>query len=59
MTGYLDERDEITQSSMSDTVKQQAIAQLRSKHFNTPQEQLRVETFEQVHDQGAKLPFAE
>lgn len=36
-----------------------AIAQLRSKHFNTPQEQLRVETFEQVHDQGAKLPFAD
>ena len=44
---------------MSDTAKQQAIAQLRSKHFNTPQEQLRVETFEQVHDQGAKLPFAD
>ncbi|MFZ0024112.1 lipase secretion chaperone [Acinetobacter sp.] len=59
VTGYLDERDQITQSSMSDTAKQQAIAQLRSKHFNTPQEQLRVETFEQVHDQGAKLPFAD
>jgi len=29
------------------------------QHFNTPQEQLRVETFEQVHDQGAKLPFAD
>lgn len=59
VTGYLDERDQITQSGMSDTAKQQAIAQLRSKHFNTPQEQLRVETFEQVHDQGAKLPFAD
>jgi lipase chaperone LimK len=59
VTGYLDERDQITQSSMSDTAKQQAIAQLRSKHFNTPQEQLRAETFEQIHDQGAKLPFAD
>ncbi|WP_191111839.1 lipase secretion chaperone [Acinetobacter lwoffii] len=59
VTGYLDERDQITQSGMSHTAKQQAIAQLRSKHFNTPQEQLRVETFEQVHDQGAKLPFAD
>src|SRR5690606_25491050 len=59
VAGYLDERDPITQSGMSDTAKQQAIAQLRSKHFNTPPEQLRVETFEQVHDQGAKLPFAD
>ena len=59
VTGYLDERDQITQSGMSDTAKKQAIAQLRSKHFNTPQEQLRAETFEQVHDQGAKLLFAD
>ena len=59
VTGYLDERNQITQSGLSDPAKQQAIAQLRSKHFNTPQEQLRAETFEQVHDQGGKLPFAD
>ena len=56
VTGYLDERDQITQSGMSDTAKQQAIAQLRSKHFNTPQEQLRAETFEHTHDQGPSYP---
>ena len=59
VTQYLSERENISQSGMNPVAKNTAIQQLRSKHFNTPQEQLRVETFEQVHDQGGKLPFAE
>jgi len=43
---------------MSEAAKDQAIQQLRQQYFNNAQEQLRVETFETVHDQGGKLPFA-
>lgn len=59
VTDYLAQRDSINQSTLSDAAKQQAINTLKSKHFHTPQEQLRAETFENVHDQGAQLPFAE
>lgn len=59
VTDYLDQRDTIKQSSMSDAAKQEAINALRNKQFHTQQEQLRAETFETVHDQGAQLPFAE
>ena len=56
---YLTERDQITQSNMSDTAKTQAIQALRNQHFNKAEDRLRIETFEQVHDQGGKLPFAD
>ncbi len=56
---YLSARDQIMQSGMNDQAKQQAVKQLRGQHFQNPQEQLRLETFEQVHDQGGKLPFAD
>ena len=56
---YLNARDQIIQSGMNDQAKQQAVKQLRGQHFQNPQEQLRLETFEQVHDQGGKLPFAD
>ncbi|ANF82642.1 lipase chaperone [Acinetobacter sp. NCu2D-2] len=56
---YLSERDQIVKSTMSDSAKQQAIQQLRNQHFNKPEDKLRIETFEQVHDQGGKLPFAD
>lgn len=56
---YLTERDSIVKSNMSDSAKQQAVQQLRSQHFKTKEDQLRVSTFESVHDQGGKLPFAE
>ena len=56
---YLNARDQIMQSGMNDQAKQQAVKQLRGQHFQNPQEQLRLETFEQVHDQGGKLPFAD
>ena len=59
VTSYLDQRDEINQSSMSNTAKQQAIENLRQQSFKSPQEQLRAETFEKVKDQGGTLPFAE
>lgn len=56
---YLNARDQIMQSGMNDQAKQQTVKQLRGQHFQNPQEQLRLETFEQVHDQGGKLPFAD
>lgn len=59
VTTYLNARDSIMQSSMSDSAKQQAVQKLRQQHFQQPNQQLRVETFEQIHDQGGKLPFAD
>ncbi|MFV5489845.1 lipase secretion chaperone [Acinetobacter sp. ASP199] len=59
VTSYLNERDSIMKSGLNDSAKQKAVQELRAQHFNTPQEQLRVETFEQVHDKGGKLPFAD
>lgn len=56
---YLTERDSIAKSNLSDAAKQSAIQQLRTKNFANPQEQLRIETFEKVHDQGGKLPFSD
>lgn len=56
---YLTERDSIVKSNMSDSAKQSAIHQLRSKNFSNPQEQLRIETFEKIHDRGEKLPFSD
>lgn len=56
---YLTERDSIVKSNMSDAAKQSAVQQLRNKNFSNPQEQLRIETFEKVHDQGGKLPFSD
>lgn len=59
VTNYLNERDSIIQSGMSDIAKQQAVQELRAQHFKQPEERLRLDTFEQVHDQGGKLPFAD
>lgn len=59
VNSYLAEREGIVKSGMSDSAKQQAIQDLRNKHFNKAEDKLRIETFEQVHDQGGKLPFAE
>lgn len=57
VTSYLTERDSIVKSGLSDVAKQQGIAQLRQKYFSSPEQQLRIQTFEQVHDQGGTLPF--
>ncbi|USP40827.1 lipase secretion chaperone [Acinetobacter sp. XS-4] len=57
VTSYLDGRDEIIKSNMSDSAKNQAIQQLRQQQFNSSQEQLRLRTYETVHDQGGELPF--
>ena len=56
---YLDERDSIMKSNMSDSAKHQAVQQLRNQHFKSKEDQLRLSTFETVHDQGGKLPFSE
>ncbi|MEK7740105.1 MAG: lipase secretion chaperone, partial [Pseudomonadota bacterium] len=55
---YLAERDTILKSNLSDSAKQRAVEQLKSQQFANQQEQLRLQTFETVHDQGGKLPFA-
>ncbi|MEQ1065294.1 lipase secretion chaperone [Acinetobacter sp. XH1741] len=57
VTSYLNQRDEVLHSNMSDSAKNQVIQQLRQQQFNSSQEQLRLQTFEQVHDQGGELPF--
>ena len=57
--GYLAERDNIIQSGMSDDAKQKAVQQLRAQHFQNKEDQLRVNTFESIHDQGGKLPYSE
>lgn len=54
---YLEQRDSIQKSGMSDPAKQQAIDQMRQQSFNSPQEQLRINTFESIHDKGGVLPF--
>ncbi|OTG99795.1 lipase secretion chaperone [Acinetobacter sp. ANC 4973] len=59
VNGYLNERDNVMKSGMSDDAKQKAVQQLRQQHFNKSEEQLRVSTFESIHDQGGKLPFSE
>ncbi|RKG31628.1 lipase secretion chaperone [Acinetobacter tianfuensis] len=59
VTGYLAERDSIIKSGMSDSAKQQAIQQLRNQHFQAKEDQLRLQTFETLHDQGQKLPFSD
>ncbi|WP_445114860.1 lipase secretion chaperone [Acinetobacter sp. WZC-1] len=56
---YLGERDNIMKSSMSDSAKEDAVNQLRNQQFSNQQEQLRLKTFEGVHDQGGKLPYAD
>ena len=57
--GYLGERDSLMKSGLSEDAKQKAVQQLRTQYFSKPEEQLRVGTFESVHDQGGKLPYSE
>lgn len=57
--GYLANRQTIQNSTMSESAKQSAIQELRNQQFKNPQEQLRLETFESVHDKGGKLPYSD
>lgn len=57
VTQYLNSRDQLLQSSMSDHAKQQAIAALRQRTFSQSSDALRVQSFETIHDQGGQLPF--
>ena len=56
---YLAARDQVLQSGLSDQAKQQNITQLKQQYFPEQPQQLRLETFENIHDQGGKLPFAD
>lgn len=56
---YLAARDQVLQSALSDQSKRQNILQLQQQYFPEKQQQLRLETFENIHDQGGVLPFAE
>lgn len=57
--GYLQNRDGILKSNMNDHAKQIAIQQLRNQQFNNQHEQLRLGTFESIHDKGGKLPYGD
>ena len=59
VNNYLNERESIVKSNMSDSAKQAAIQKLRDQNFTNSHEQLRLQTFETVHDQGGKLPFSD
>lgn len=56
---HLNQRDVIMNSNMSDSAKETAVQKLRQQNFNQSQEQLRITTFESVHDQGGPLPFGD
>lgn len=56
---YLRNRQTIQNSTMSESAKQSAIQELRNQQFKNPQEQLRLDTFESVHDKGGKLPYSD
>lgn len=58
VTQYLSDRDTIIKSNMSDAAKQSAVEQLKQQQFSNQHEQLRLQTFETIHDQGGTLPFA-
>lgn len=59
VNSYLTERDQIIKSSMPYETQSHAIIQLKNQYFQNPQEKLRLQTFETVHDQGGKLPFTQ
>ncbi|MDQ9834344.1 lipase secretion chaperone [Acinetobacter soli] len=59
VTQYLDARQSILDSSMSDSAKQKAIESLRNSTFSRQQDQVRIQTFETAKDRGQRLPLTE
>ncbi|NHB58061.1 lipase secretion chaperone [Acinetobacter sp. 194] len=59
VSDYLAQRDTIMKSNMSDSAKQTAIENMRKQNFSNAQEQLRIQTFESIHDHGGQLPFGD
>ncbi len=56
MTDYLSQRDQILNNrSLSQEGQQQLIALMRQKTFN-PQELVRVDALERIHDQSIAIP---
>lgn len=56
MTDYLSQRDQILNNrSLSQEGQQQLIALMRQKNFN-PQELVRVDALERIHDQSSAIP---
>lgn len=51
---YLNQRDKIINSSMDESSKQQAVNEIRQNTFQTREEQIRSQTFEQMHDKQMK-----
>lgn len=47
---YLATREQIQNSSIDTISKQREIEELRNRSFRTPEDRLRVQTFEQIHD---------
>lgn len=51
VNSYLNARDQILQTGMSNETKQQSVQELRKKYFGTNEEQLRAQAYETMHDQ--------
>ncbi|MGB8810929.1 MAG: lipase secretion chaperone [Acinetobacter calcoaceticus] len=52
VNSYLNERDQILKTGMSNETKQQSVEELRKKYFGTNEEQLRAQAYETMHDQS-------
>lgn len=51
VNSYLNERDQILKTGMSNEVKQQSVDELRKKYFSTNEELLRAEAYETIREQ--------
>lgn len=51
VNSYLNERDQIIKTGMSNEVKQQSVDELRKKYFSTNEELLRAEAYETIREQ--------
>ncbi|SEO16320.1 lipase secretion chaperone [Acinetobacter sp. yr461] len=52
VNSYLNERDQILKTGMSNETKQQSVEELRKRYFGTNEEQLRAQAYETMHDQS-------
>lgn len=56
VNSYLAAREQIKSTTSDPASQQSAIAALCNQTFNTPEQRLRAQSFEAMHDQGVKVP---
>ncbi len=56
INSYLAAREQIKSTTSDPASQQSAIAALRNQTFSTPEQRLRAQSFEVMHDQGVKAP---